>query len=343
MLMSMTWAPFSTCWRATATASSNCSSRIRRAKAFEPVTLARSPTLTKRLSSPIFTGSSPESFIRWSWRRHDARRQSVDRLRDRADVVRRRAAAAAGDVDEARLRKLLQQARRDVRRLVEPGFAHRVRQSRIRIDADETIRDVRQFLDVGPHQRGAQRAVQADRERPCVAHRVPECLDRLAAQDAARGVGHGAGDHHRHARLTQRGAAFELGFDREDRGLGVQRVEDRFDQQQVGAAIEQSARLFAVGQRQLVERDIARAGIVDVGRNRCGLRCRAQRPGHEAGPVRRHRSALPPLSRCAPPRRSFHRRGVPAGSRPAQSRSRRRCWSRSGPRRQRGTARGFRG
>ena len=67
MLMSMTWAPFSTCWRATATASSNCSARIRRAKALEPVTLARSPTLTKRLSSPIFTGSSPESFIRWSW------------------------------------------------------------------------------------------------------------------------------------------------------------------------------------------------------------------------------------------------------------------------------------
>ena len=46
MLMSMTWAPFSTCWRATASASSKRPSRIIRAKAFEPVTLVRSPTFT---------------------------------------------------------------------------------------------------------------------------------------------------------------------------------------------------------------------------------------------------------------------------------------------------------
>ncbi len=32
-----------------------------RANAFEPVTLARSPTLTNRLSSLTFSGSSPES------------------------------------------------------------------------------------------------------------------------------------------------------------------------------------------------------------------------------------------------------------------------------------------
>ncbi len=189
--------------------------------------------------------------------------QSVDRLRDRADVVRRRAAAAAGNIDEARLREVHQQARRDVRRLVEPGLAHRVRQARIRIHTDKAIRDVCQFLYVRPHQRGAQRAVQPDRERSRVADGVPERLDRLAAQDAARGVGHGAGDHHRHARAS----ALEFGLDREDRRLRVQRVEDRFDQQHVGAAVEQPARLLTVRQRQFVERDVARTGIVDVGRN----------------------------------------------------------------------------
>jgi hypothetical protein len=47
MLMSMTWAPFSTCWRATDSASSYCSLRIMRANAFEPVTLVRSPMFTK--------------------------------------------------------------------------------------------------------------------------------------------------------------------------------------------------------------------------------------------------------------------------------------------------------
>ena len=49
MLMSITWAPFSTCWRATARASSNWPLRIMRAKALEPVTLVRSPMLTNRL------------------------------------------------------------------------------------------------------------------------------------------------------------------------------------------------------------------------------------------------------------------------------------------------------
>jgi hypothetical protein len=63
MLTSITCAPFSTCWRATLTASSYCSFRIIRANALEPVTLVRSPTLTNRLSSPILTGSRPDSFI----------------------------------------------------------------------------------------------------------------------------------------------------------------------------------------------------------------------------------------------------------------------------------------
>ena len=60
MLISMTWAPFSTCWRATASASSKRLSRIIFAKAREPVTFVRSPTLTKNDSGPISQGSKPE-------------------------------------------------------------------------------------------------------------------------------------------------------------------------------------------------------------------------------------------------------------------------------------------
>ena len=63
MLMSMTCAPFSTCWRATPSASSNSPFRIMRAKAFEPVTLVRSPMLTNSAPAPISTGSRPDSFI----------------------------------------------------------------------------------------------------------------------------------------------------------------------------------------------------------------------------------------------------------------------------------------
>src|SRR5690606_7058337 len=67
MLMSMTWAPFSTCWRATDSASSKRPSRIMRAKALEPVTLVRSPTLTNSVPGPMCTGSSPDSRIGAIW------------------------------------------------------------------------------------------------------------------------------------------------------------------------------------------------------------------------------------------------------------------------------------
>ena len=63
MLMSMICAPFSTCCRATANASSYWSFRIMRAKALDPVTLVRSPMFTNKLPEPISTGSKPESLI----------------------------------------------------------------------------------------------------------------------------------------------------------------------------------------------------------------------------------------------------------------------------------------
>ncbi|CRE07986.1 Uncharacterised protein [Bordetella pertussis] len=60
MLTSMIWAPFSTCWRATASASSYFSSRTRRANILLPVTLVRSPTLTNRVSSSMLSASRPD-------------------------------------------------------------------------------------------------------------------------------------------------------------------------------------------------------------------------------------------------------------------------------------------
>ena len=64
MLTSMSWAPFSTWSRAIATPASKSPARIRFANAREPVTLVRSPTLTKRESGPISTASRPASLVR---------------------------------------------------------------------------------------------------------------------------------------------------------------------------------------------------------------------------------------------------------------------------------------
>jgi hypothetical protein len=64
MLMSMTWAPFSTCWRATARAFSYSPARIILANTRLPVTLVRSPTLTNsepvadQTPVPVRTGAS---------------------------------------------------------------------------------------------------------------------------------------------------------------------------------------------------------------------------------------------------------------------------------------------
>ena len=63
MLMSMICAPFSTCWRATASACSKSPLRIMRAKALDPVTLVRSPMFTNSERALIATGSRPASSI----------------------------------------------------------------------------------------------------------------------------------------------------------------------------------------------------------------------------------------------------------------------------------------
>ena len=60
ILISMIWAPFSTCSRATSKAVVKSSSTIRRLKRAEPVTLVRSPTLTNSESVSILNGSRPD-------------------------------------------------------------------------------------------------------------------------------------------------------------------------------------------------------------------------------------------------------------------------------------------
>ena len=95
-------------------------------------------------------------------------------------------------------------------------------------------------------------------------------------------------------------------LDGEDRRLGVEGVEDRLDQQQVGAAVDQAARLLGIGRAQLVEGDVAEAGIVDVRRDRRGAVGRPERAGDEARlPASCSAQRRPPRApACAPSRLS---------------------------------------
>ena len=68
----------------------------------------------------------------------------------------------------------------------------------------------------------------------------------------------------------------------DERGLGVQRVEHRLDQDEVDAAVEQAVDLLAVDALHLVEGDGAVARVVDVGRHRQGLVGGTERADDEA-------------------------------------------------------------
>ena len=70
-----------------------------------------------------------------------------------------------------------------------------------------------------------------------------------------------------------------------DRGLGVERVEDRLDQQHVDRSVEQPPDLFCVRDAQVVERHGAVPGIRDVWRDRrCPVR-RTDGAGDEPPPA----------------------------------------------------------
>ena len=190
-------------------------------------------------------------------------------------MLRRGAAAAADDIDQSGAGEFAEQFGHVVRAFV--VIAEFIRQAGIRIGADESIGDAAKFLDMRAHFGGAERTVQPDGDRIGMLHGVPERRRRLAGQKTAGAVGDGAGNHHRHIDAA-RVARFRDGVDRR---LGIERVEDGFDQQKVGAAVEQTLDLLGVSRAQLVEGNGAETGIGNVRRNRRGPVGRPERAGDE--------------------------------------------------------------
>ena len=65
---------------------------------------------------------------------------------------------------------------------------------------------------------------------------------------------------------TRKPSSSKSALDGEDRGLAVERVEDRLDQEDVRATGDEAAGRVLVGVDQLVPGDVARSRVVDVGR-----------------------------------------------------------------------------
>ncbi len=114
------------------------------------------------MSSVSVNGVEPGQTQAFFDQRNLARLDALQFFGKSANMIGRRAATAADDIDEAGLRKFCQQVRHIVGALiVQTKF---VGQSRIGIGADERVGNARQFCDMGAQFLGAQSAIQTDRQ-----------------------------------------------------------------------------------------------------------------------------------------------------------------------------------
>ena len=192
-------------------------------------------------------------------------------------MLRCGATAAAENIEEAAACELGDDRCGLLRRFV--ILAEFVGQARIRVRGNILGADAGQSLDVGAQLGGAEGAVEADREWFGVGHRIVEGLRSLAGQGAAGGVGNGAGNHDWQFETE----LLEQLVQRIDGCLGIQRVENGLDHNQVAAAFDQCACSFDVVVDQLLKGHVARAGIVHIRGDTGRARGWTDDAGHPAG------------------------------------------------------------
>ena len=126
---------------------------------------------------------------------------------------------------------------------------------------------------------GAERAVEPDGDGPqcCTAYQNASTVwpERLRPERSVMVIDSMIGTSHAHLRRSLLKRA-------KPAGLGVERVEDRLDQNEVRAAFDEGAGLLAIDIDQRIEVDLAEAGIVDVRRERRGAVGRPDGAGDEA-------------------------------------------------------------
>ena len=92
---------------------------------------------------------------------------------------------------------------------------------------------------------------------------VEKCLHRLTSERSSAQVGDRSGCHDRHARVFLKKTG-----DCKERSLGVQRVENCFNQKNVHPAGDEIFDLLGVSGGNLLESHLAFSRIVDIPRNR---------------------------------------------------------------------------
>ena len=174
--------------------------------------------------------------------RHLARLDVLDGFGDSLDIGRRGAAATTDNIQQSSLGEFRKNRRHLVGRFV--VTTQFVGQARVGVGRNQGVGRPADFFDKGPHGRGAQGAIQTEYRGVGVAQGDPEGLRSLPRQRAATGVGDGAGNPHRHVVQAALAQNFTHGVDCR---LGVQRIKNRLDHEDVGAAVQQRLGLITVG------------------------------------------------------------------------------------------------
>ena len=272
MFTSRRFAPPRTCSSATSSAAWKSPPSTSRRKRAEPVMFVRSPISVKFESARISNGSRP--LKRVPGRRSGTLRGATPST---AAAIWR---TCSGVVPQQPPTMLTRPSRANSprKRLVSSGCSScspsAFGRPAFGWHATQVGASCGEILDVRPHLGGAERAVDADDERLRVLDRDPERLDGLAREVAAALVDGGEREPERQVgRGVLRG---------DDRGLRVQRVEDRLDQEQVDAALAQRPHLLGVRLRDLVEGGRAVRGVVHPRGQRERDVERADRAGDEA-------------------------------------------------------------
>ena len=209
---------------------------------------------------------------------HRMRRQITHRLGNRGNVLRRASATAAYDVQPPVPGELPQVRGHQFRCFVEPPEG--VRQARIGMATDVRRGQFRQFLDIGTHLLGPQGAIDPDNEGVRVGDRMPKGFDRLPGKRSPALIGDGHGHHDRNGQPL----FLAVLVDGKKRGLRVERIEDRFHEQQVASALHQAPHLFNVRLPQLFKRHRSKRRIVHVRRHGRRPVGGTHHPGHESRP-----------------------------------------------------------
>ena len=216
---------------------------------------------------------------------------ALHRLHDGSDVIGRRAAAAAHDRGQAGRRELADELAGLGRLLV--VLTEGIRQAGVGIGAHPAVGDRSKLREMRAHLARTERAVHADAERLDVLDRQIERVDGLTRERPPAAIGDGHGDHHwRGLGPGTRGLGETLLEDflnRDERRFRVERVEDRLDEEDVDAAVEQAAHLLRVGVAHLIEGHGAERRVVDVWGDRQRPVRRAEGAGDEARLVGRLR------------------------------------------------------